>query len=83
MSSFFGELRRRQIPKAIAAYVFVAWLFTQIGIATFPVMRLPEWTTDALVILLVLAFPVAMYTAWTQDDRARKAEITEAPKSRS
>jgi len=80
MSSFFGALSRRQIPKAIAAYVFVAWLFTQIGIATFPVMRLPEWTTDALIILLVLAFPVAMYTAWTQDDRARKVDITEAPK---
>ncbi len=83
MGSFFSELRRRQIPKAVVAYVFVAWLFTQIGIATFPVMRLPEWTTDALIILLVLAFPVAMYTAWTQDDRARKAEITEAPKPRS
>jgi len=80
LGSFFSELRRRQIPKAIVAYGIGAWLFTQIGIATFPVMRLPEWTTDALIILLVLAFPVAMYTAWTQDDRARQAEITEAPK---
>ena len=83
MGSFFSELRRRQIPKAIIVYVFVAWLFTRIGIETFPVMRLPEWTTDALIILLVLVFPVAMYTAWTHDDRVRKTEITEAPKPRS
>ncbi len=83
MGSFFSELRRRQIPKAIIAYLLVAWLFTQIGIATFPVMRLPDWTTEALIILLALAFPVAMYSAWTQDDRARKADITEAPKPRT
>ena len=83
MGSFFSELRRRQIPKAIIAYVFVAWLFTQIGIATFPVMRLPEWTTEALIILLVLAFPVAMYSAWAQDDPVRKSDMTEAPKPRS
>ena len=73
MGSLFSEFRRRQIPKAIVVYIFVAWLCTQIGIATFPVMRLPEWTTDALIVLLVLAFPVAMYSAWTQDDRARAA----------
>jgi len=73
MGSLFSEFRRRQIPKALVAYIVVAWLFTQIGSATFPVMRLPEWTTDALIVLLVLAFPVAMYMAWTQDDRTRKA----------
>ncbi len=83
MGSFFRELRRRQIPKAIVVYFVVTWLFTQIGIATFPMMRLPDWTVGALIVLFVLAFPVAMYTAWTQDDRTRKAEITEAPNPRS
>lgn len=81
MRAFLRELRQRQIPKAVAAYVVVAWLFTQIGIATFPVMRLPDWTADALIVLLVLAFPVAMSMAWTNAARARKAEATEASKS--
>ena len=80
MGSFFSELRRRQIPKAIVAYLFVAWLFTQIGIATFPVMRLPEWTTDALIVLLVLAFPVAMSIAWSHADRVGKTGATEPSK---
>jgi len=75
MRSFFRELRRRQIPKAIGAYGLVAWLFTQIGTATFPVMRLPDWTTGALVILLVLAFPVALFMAWTHDDRVREIDV--------
>jgi len=51
--------------------------YFQIGIATFPVMRLPDWTVDALIILLALAFPVAMFMAWSQDDRERKTETTE------
>jgi len=74
------ELRRRQILKAVVVYFVVAWLFTQIGAATFPVMRLPEWTLDALTALLILAFPVAMFMAWTAEDRARKAAATEASK---
>ncbi len=76
MRSFLRELRRRHIFKAVAAYLVVAYLFVQIGIATFPVMRLPEWTVDALIILLVLAFPAALFTAWTHEDEARKADAT-------
>jgi hypothetical protein len=78
--SFLHELRRRQIFKAVVVYFVIAWLFTQIGAATFPVMRLPEWTLDALIVLLALAFPVAMFIAWTAEDRARKAAATEAAK---
>ena len=80
MPAFFHELRRRQIFKAIVVYIVIAWLFTQIGAATFPVMRLPGWTVDALIVLLVLAFPLAMFIAWTAEDRARKASATEASK---
>ena len=78
MSSLFKELKRRQIFKAVIAYLVVAYLFSQIGLATFPVMRLPEWTFDALVILLILAFPVAMFMAWTKEDEDRKKEVVGA-----
>ncbi len=80
MLPFLQELRRRQIFKAVAAYLVVAWLFTQIGAATFPVMRLPEWTLDALIVLLALAFPMAMFMAWTNGDRARETATTEVSK---
>lgn len=80
MSSFLQELRRRQIFKAVVVYFVVAWLFTQIGTYTFPVMRLPEWTLDALIVLLALAFPVAMFMAWTAEDRERKSAATDTAK---
>ena len=78
MRSFFSELKRRHIFKAVVAYFVVAYLFTQIGIATFPMMRLPEWTVRALTSLLVLAFPVAMFMAWTHEDRARKDDMRDS-----
>ena len=78
MFSFLRELKRRQIYKAVAAYIVVAWLFTQIGAATFPVMRLPEWTLNALIVLLALAFPIAMFMAGTaNEDRAQDTAITD------
>ena len=70
MGNFFNEIKRRQMLKAVCAYLVVAFLFTQIGIATFPVMRLPDWTIDALLLVLALLFPVAMYKAWTQGNEA-------------
>ncbi|MFL2545804.1 MAG: hypothetical protein ACJ0SL_00270 [Candidatus Rariloculaceae bacterium] len=81
MGGFIEELRRRQIFKAVVVYIVVAWLFVQIGVATFPVMRLPEWTADALVIVLTLAFPAAMFMAWTAEDRERKAAATKVSES--
>ncbi len=68
MRSFFKELNRRQIFKAVVAYLIVAFLFVQIGKEIFPVMRLPEWAVNALIVLLALAFPVAMFMAWSNKD---------------
>jgi len=81
MGSFFSELKRRQIFKAVIAYLFVSFLFIQIGMATFPVMRLPEWTVDALIILLALAFPVALYMAWTKEAQDRKKQVLDVSDS--
>ncbi len=74
MGSLFYEFKRRQMLKAVVAYFVVAFLFAQIGIATFPVMRLPEWAVDALLVVLALLFPVAMYKAWVQGDAAEENE---------
>ena len=72
MGNVFKEIKQRQMFKAVVAYLVVAFLFAQIGIATFPVMRLPDWTIDALLWVLGLLFPVAMYKAWTQGSEVQK-----------
>lgn len=72
MGNFINEIKRRQMLKAVVAYLVVAFLFAQVGLATFPVMRLPDWTINALLLVLVLLFPYAMYKAWTQGGEAEK-----------
>ena len=70
MRYFLEELRRRQIGKAVVVYVVIAYLFVRIGAFTFPIVPLPDWTVDALAVALMLAFPYAMYKAWSRyDDR--------------
>lgn len=68
MRNLLEELKRRQIAKAVIVYAFVAWVFVQIGVYTFPVMGLPDWTATALAVALILAFPYAVYKAWRQYD---------------
>jgi hypothetical protein len=72
MGNFINEIKRRQMLKAVVAYLVVAFLFAQVGLATFPIMRLPDWTINALLLVLVLLFPYAMYKAWTQGSEAEK-----------
>jgi len=71
MRRFLEELQRRQIAKAVVVYVFVAWVFVQIGEYTFPIVPLPEWTVDAFAVALILAFPYAIYKAWRNFDEER------------
>ena len=68
MQNFLDELKRRQIAKAVIVYAFVSWVFVQIGIHTFPIMGLPDWTAAALTAALLLAFPYAVYKAWVQNE---------------
>jgi TolB-like protein len=63
-TSFFGELKRRNVHKVAAAYIVGGWAFAQ-GIAqVFPVFDVPNWAIRLLVLLIILGFPVAAGFAW-------------------
>jgi len=64
MSSFFQELKRRNVFRVAAAYAVVAWVLVQIGEAVFPAFDVPAAIFRGMVILLVLGFPVALIFAW-------------------
>jgi TolB-like protein/Flp pilus assembly protein TadD len=64
MSSFFRELKRRNVYRVAAAYAVVAWLLIQIATSTFPVLEIPNWATKLVIVLVVLGFPLALIFAW-------------------
>jgi TolB-like protein/Flp pilus assembly protein TadD len=63
-SSFFGELKRRNVYKVAVAYIVAGWALSQ-GIAqVFPVFDIPNWAIRLIVLLIILGLPIAMILAW-------------------
>ena len=63
-TSFFQELKRRNVFRVAVAFVIVAWLLIQLVDIFVPMFGLPDWTGRLIVLLLVVAFPVALLFAW-------------------
>lgn len=63
-SKFFAELRRRNVYRAGVIYAMAAWLLVQVATQVFPFFEIPNWVVRAIILLLVLGFPVALILAW-------------------
>jgi TolB-like protein len=63
-TTFFGELKRRKVIRVGVTYSVAAWLIIQVAAATFTGFGIPEWAFRFVVIMLILAFPVALVLAW-------------------
>ena len=67
MSNFLEELKRRKVFRVSATYGVVAWIIMQIGEVTFPALHLPDWILTAVVVILLIGFPVVAIIAWIFD----------------
>lgn len=61
---FFAELKRRNVFRFGAAYLVVAWLLLQIADTLVPALHLPAWVVTAVVLFLIIGFPLALVFAW-------------------
>jgi TolB-like protein len=77
-SSFFAELKRRNVYKVAAAYAVVAWLLMQVASQIFPFFDVPNWVVRLVVILLVIGFPIALIIAWAFEATPEGIKRTEA-----
>jgi serine/threonine-protein kinase len=63
-SSFFSELKRRNVYKVAVAYIVGGWALSQ-GIAqVFPVFNVPNWVIQLFVVMIVMGLPIALVLAW-------------------
>jgi len=62
--NFFAELKRRNVYKVAVAYVIVGWLVMQIAATVVPALHLSDAITSAVVLLVILGFPIALIIAW-------------------
>src|SRR3954471_11853538 len=63
-SSFFSELKRRNVYKVAVAYAVVSWLLIQAASILFPAFDVPLWGMKVLVAVIALGFPIALVFSW-------------------
>jgi adenylate cyclase len=66
MANFLAELKRRNIFRVGAAYAVVAWILLQLVNNLTPALKLPDWASSLVVVLLLVGFPLVLIFAWVQ-----------------
>lgn len=83
--SLFWQVTRQRVLWVGAAYAVLAWVFVQLARMAELRMRgeqsVPDWLMPALVVLLLLGFPIAVFYAWVKQikfDKVGRARPPEA-----
>src|SRR5256885_6937475 len=64
LSSFFAELKRRNVYKVAVAYAVVSWLVVQAASLLFVTVEAPPWAMKIFIVAVALGFPIALVLAW-------------------
>ncbi len=62
--SVYGELKRRGVIGAGAAYAVLSWLILQIADVILGNLAAPSWIFLAILLAVVIGFPVVLLLAW-------------------
>jgi len=64
MSSFYNELKRRNVVRVSVAYVIASWLLIQAAGVLEPALLLPDWVDRVVTVFLIIGFPMVIIFAW-------------------
>lgn len=74
MSALWNQLRRRRVPQVAALYLAAGFAVAEAADLFFPRLGLPDWLVSAVVVVVVMGFPVAIVLAWLFDIVPDRAE---------
>ncbi|HKI44303.1 MAG TPA: hypothetical protein VKA08_03110 [Balneolales bacterium] len=81
LKKLITELKRRNVFKVAMAYSIAGWLIIQVATSVFPAFKFPAWTTQFVIILVLIGFPIAIILAWafemTPDGVKRTEDVPE------
>ncbi|UCC15183.1 MAG: tetratricopeptide repeat protein [Gammaproteobacteria bacterium] len=66
-SSFFEELKRRNVIRVAVLYLVASWLLLQVTDVLSSLLPVPEWAGSLVVMLLILGFLPAMIFSWVYE----------------
>jgi len=67
LAEFLAELKRRRVFRVAVVYAGVAFIIIQIIDGAFDYLPIPDWVGTAIIVLLLVGFPVAVGLAWAFD----------------
>src|SRR5215831_4839633 len=76
-SSFFTELKRRNVYKVAVAYAVVGWVIAQIATQILPFLEIPNWVVRLVIVLIAIGFPIALVIAWAFEATPQGIKRTE------
>jgi serine/threonine-protein kinase len=59
-----GELKRRNVFRAVALYAAAAWLLVQVATQVLPFFHAPEWVVRWIIVAAVAGLPLFVAFAW-------------------
>ncbi|MEQ8579216.1 MAG: tetratricopeptide repeat protein [Balneola sp.] len=87
--NLIAELKRRNVFRVATAYAIAGWLIIQICATTFPFLNLPEWIITAVIIFVLIGFPLSIIFAWAFEltpeglKKSQEVDITESVTNRT
>ncbi len=67
LAAFMAELRHRRVFRVAVVYAGVAFIIIQIIDGAFDYLPIPDWVGTAIIVALLVGFPIAVALAWAFD----------------
>ncbi len=80
LADFFTELQRRRVFRVAVVYAGVAFIIIQIIDGAFDYLPIPDWVGTAIIVLLLVGFPIAVGLAWAFDITEKGGVVRTAAK---
>lgn len=64
MRKFLSELQRRKVLRVATGYVVAGWVILQVALSLQAAMTLPAWFSSAIMAVLLIGFPIAVFASW-------------------
>ncbi len=81
MSSFFDQLRRRNVIKSAISYVVLSWAILQAADIIFPLLHIEDSVLRVILMVLVIGFPIwvvfAYFFEWTASGFKLTSQVAE------
>ncbi len=66
-TSFFAELKRRNVYRVGIAYAIASWMLLQVIDVVEPIIGVPAWVPKLILVVLAVGLPLALFFAWAYE----------------